>query len=125
MVKFGSNLTSIGNKAFYKCTALTKITIPSKVKSIGKSAFEGCKKVTSVTIGKSIAKIGAKAFYGCSKIKTLTIKSTKLTTKKISSKAFGKTPKSMIVKLPKKKSKVYKSMLIKKGVNQKAKFKKV
>lgn len=65
------------------------------------------------------------AFYGCSKIKTLTIKSSKLTTKKIGSKAFTKTPKSMTVKVPKKKFKAYKSMLIKRGVNKKAKFKKI
>ena len=123
-VTFGSNVTAIGDKAFYKCTALTKISLPSKVKTIGKNAFEGCKKVTSVTIGKSVAKIGEKAFYGCSKVKTLTIKSTKLTTKKIGSKAFAKTPKSVTVKVPKKKFTAYKSMLIKKGVNKKAKFKK-
>lgn len=123
-LKLGSNVTTIGDKAFYKCTSLTKVTIPSKVKTIGKSAFEGCKKLKTVTIGKSVTKIGAKAFYGCSKIKTLTIKSSKLTTKKIGSKAFTKTPKSMTVKIPKKKFKAYKSMLIKKGVNKKAKFKK-
>ena len=124
-VTFGSNVTSIGDKAFYKCTALTKISLPSKVKTIGKNAFEGCKKVTSVTIGKSVAKIGEKAFYGCSKVKTITIKTTKLTTKKIGSKAFAKTPKSVTVKVPKKKFTAYKSMLIKKGVNKKAKFKKI
>ena len=97
----GKNVTTIGDKAFYKCTALTKISLPSKVKTIGKSAF-----------------------YGCSKVKTLTIKSTKLTTKKIGSKAFSKTPKSMTVKVPKKKYKAYKSLLVKRGVNKKAKFKK-
>ncbi len=123
-VKFGTNVTSIGDKAFYKCTALTKVSLPSKVKTIGKSTFEGCKKITSVTIGKSVTKIGSKAFYGCGKVKTFTIKSTKLTTKKIGSKAFGKTPKGMTVKIPKKKFKAYKTMLIKRGVNQKAKFKK-
>ena len=101
-VKFGKNVKIIGNKAFYKCSALTKITIPSKVKTIGKSAFEGGKK-----------------------LKTVTIKSTKLTTKKIGSKAFTKTPKKMTVKVPKKKFKAYKSMLIKRGVSKKAKFKKI
>ncbi len=123
-VKFGKNVTTIGNKAFYKCTSLTKVTIPAKTKTIGKSAFEGCKKVTSVTIGKNVSKIDSKAFYGCSKLKTLTIKSSKLTTKKIGSKAFSKTSKSMTVKVPKKKFKTYKSMLIKRGVNKKARFKK-
>ena len=123
-VKFGSNVTTIGDKAFYKCTALTKVSLPSKTKTIGKSAFEGCKKVTSITIGKNLEKIGSKVFYGCSKVKTLTIKSTKLTTKKVGSKAFGKTPNSMTVKIPKKKWSAYKSMLIKCGVNKKAKLKK-
>ena len=98
-VTIGKNVTTIGENAFYKCTALTKITIPSKVTTIGK-----------------------KAFYGCSKLKKLTIKSSKLTEKKIGSKAFSKTPKSMKVTVPKKKFKTYKSMLIKKGVNKKAKF---
>ncbi|MBQ8527347.1 MAG: leucine-rich repeat protein [Lachnospiraceae bacterium] len=123
-VKFGKNETSIGDKAFYKCTALTQISIPSKVTTIGKSAFYGCKKMTSATIGKSVSKIGSKAFYGCGKLKTLTIKSSKLTTKKIGSKAFSKTPKSMKVTIPKKKFKTYKSMVINKGVNKRAKFKK-
>ncbi len=123
-VKLGSNVTTIGDKAFYKCTAVTKVSLPSKTKTIGKSAFYGCKKVTSVTIGKNINKIGSKAFYGCSKLKTLTIKSTKLTTKNVGTKTFGKLPKSMTVKVPEKKFTTYKSMLIKRGVNKKAKFKK-
>ena len=118
------NVTAIEKNAFKKNKNLKKVTIGKNVKTIGKSAFEGCKKVTSITIGKSVEKIGEKAFYGCSKVKTLTIKSTKLTTKKIGSKAFAKTPKNVTVKVPKKKFTAYKSMLIKKGVHKKAKFKK-
>ena len=124
-LKLGKNIISIGDKAFYKCTALTKVTIPDKVKTIGKQAFYGCKNLKTVTIGKNVSKIGSKAFYGCKKLKTLIIKSKKLTTKKIGSKAFSKTPKSMTVKVPKKKYKSYKPMLIKRGVNKKAKFKKI
>ncbi len=120
----GKNVVTIGDKAFYKCTSLTKVTIPSKVKTIGKSTFEGCKALKTITIGKSVTKIGSKAFYGCSKTKTLTIKSSKLTTKKIGSKAFAKTPKNMTVKVPKKKFDAYKTMLMKRGVNKKARFKK-
>ncbi|RGF54221.1 CHAP domain-containing protein [Clostridium sp. AF36-4] len=124
-VNFGENVKIIGNKAFCKCVTLAKVTIPSKVKTIGKQAFYACKKLKSATIGKGVAKIGSKALYGCSKMKTLTIKSSKLTAKKIGSKAFSKTPKKMTVKVPKKKFKAYKKMLIKRGVNKKAKFKTV
>lgn len=95
-----------------------------KVTSIAKNAFKNNKKITSVTIGKNVTTIGKNAFYGCSKLKTLKIKTSKLASKKIGSKAFSKTPKSMKVTLLKKKYKTYKSMLIKKGVNKKAKFKK-
>ena len=124
-VNFGENVKIIGNKAFCKCVTLAKVTIPSKVKTIGKQAFYACKKLKSATIGKGVAKIGSKVLYGCSKMKTLTIKSSKLTAKKIGSKAFSKTPKKMTVKVPKKKFKAYKKMLIKRGVNKKAKFKTV
>ena len=124
-VKFGSGVTTIGDKAFYKCSALAKISLPSKVKTIGKSAFYGCKKATSITIGKNVNKIDSKAFYGCSKVKILTIKSPKLTAKGIGSKAFSKTSKNMTVKVPKKKVKTYEMMLNKRGVNKKARFKKI
>ena len=120
----GNGVTSIPANAFKKFKKLTTVKMGSGVKTIGKNAFYGCKALKTITIGKNVTKIGSKAFYGCSKVKTLTIKSSKLTTKKIGSKAFTKTPKSMTVKVPKKKLKAYKSMLIKRGVNKKAKFKK-
>ncbi len=41
-------VTGIGDKAFYKCTSLTSVTIPDSVASIGYSAFEDCKSLTSV-----------------------------------------------------------------------------
>ena len=59
--------------------------------------------------------------YGCKKLKNLTIGKNVVT---IGDKAFTKTPKSMTVKVPKKKFKAYKSMFIKRGVNKKARFKK-
>ena len=36
------SVTSIGGKAFYKCSGLTSITIPNSVTSIGVGAFRGC-----------------------------------------------------------------------------------
>ena len=100
-ITIGKNVETIGDKAFYKCTALTKITIPAKVSKIGKSAFSGCKK-----------------------LKNMTIKTTKLTSKKVGSNAFKGTPKNAKVKVPKKSLNSYKKFLYKKGLNKKATIKK-
>ena len=66
-------VTSIGGSAFYNCTGLTSIEIPSSVTSIGNYAFDGCSGLTSVTIGNSVTSIGIGAFYGCSGLTSVTI----------------------------------------------------
>ena len=41
-------VTSIGVQAFYECSGLTSVTIPSSVTSIGERAFDGCNNMTEV-----------------------------------------------------------------------------
>ena len=67
------DVTSIGNRAFYNCSDLTSITIPSCIASIGNSAFYGCAGLTSVRIPNSITSIGSYTFYGCSGLKAVSI----------------------------------------------------
>lgn len=104
---------------------VVKDGVTYKVTAIEKNAFANCKKLKTVKIGRNITTIGKKAFYGCKKLKTLIVKSKKLTAKKVGSKAFSKTSKKMTVKVPKKKYKTYNKLFIKRGVNKKAKFKKI
>lgn len=57
--------TSIGNNAFYDCSGLTSIDIPSGVTSIGYGAFLRCNGLISVNIPNSVTSIGDSAFEWC------------------------------------------------------------
>ena len=47
-------VTSIGEYAFYKCSSLTSVVIPSTVTSIGIYAFYNCSSLTSIEIPNSV-----------------------------------------------------------------------
>ena len=65
----------IGAYAFYGCSSLTSLTLPSNVTKIGESAFEGCSGLTSLTLPSSVTEIGRSAFHGCSGLTSLTLPS--------------------------------------------------
>ena len=58
-----SSVTTIGYEAFYECSSLTSISMPS-VTTIGDYAFYYCSALTSVSMP-SVTTIGAWAFYYC------------------------------------------------------------
>jgi hypothetical protein len=45
------------------CTSLTSVSIPSNVTSIGDSAFFACQKIVNLTIPSSVTSVGKEAFY--------------------------------------------------------------
>jgi hypothetical protein len=74
-VKVGSNVTSIGNKAFYHCNNLTSVSISDSVTSIGEKVFEDCFKLTYVNFNNSsqLLEIGRATFAQNSILESITI----------------------------------------------------
>ena len=73
-VSIPSSVTSIGNGAFVGCTSLYSVTIiGNNVTSIGKGAFSGCSSLTSIPIPNSVTSIGESAFNGCTELRSITI----------------------------------------------------
>ena len=72
---FYCKANAIGYCAFWGCSGLTSVTIPSSVTEIGPFAFSDCRSLTSVTIPSSITKIGSSTFSGCSGLTSVTIPS--------------------------------------------------
>ena len=65
----------IGSCAFYGCSGLTSINIPSSITEIGESAFRYCSGLTSINIPSSITEIGESAFRQCSGLTSINIPS--------------------------------------------------
>ena len=74
-VDIPSSVTSIDFCAFSGCSGLTSIDIPSSVTSIVDKAFEGCSGLTSINIPSSVTSIGDCAFEGCSGLTSIDIPS--------------------------------------------------
>ena len=70
-----SGITSIGWEAFSGCSGLTSLSLPSGITSIGNEAFSGCSGLTSLSLPSGITSIGREAFSGCSGLTSLSLPS--------------------------------------------------
>ena len=74
-LQFLTGLTSIGDQAFYGCTNLTSITIPSNVTSIGNQAFRGCYSLSSINIPSNVTSMGEYSFLDCVGLESISVES--------------------------------------------------
>ena len=74
-VSLPSSLTSIGERSFHYCPALTTIEIPAYVTEIKQYAFTGSG-LTSIYIPASVTAIGSSAFHNCSSLSSVTVRAT-------------------------------------------------
>lgn len=77
-----SNVTSVGQYAFYGCPAITSVTIPASTREIGKEAFAGCTNLVSVVSAQAARttalsadglRLGEGAFAYCSKLSDISL----------------------------------------------------
>ena len=63
---YNTSNDKLGDWAFYECSGLTSLTIPSGVTSIGNFAFSGCSGLTSIYVyPENLPELGIDMFYGC------------------------------------------------------------
>ena len=75
-IEIPASVTSIENYAFYKCGDLTSVSIPEGVTSLGYDAFSSCELLTSVVIPSTLTSMGVACFQYCSGLTQVTMKST-------------------------------------------------
>ena len=63
--KVPEGVTHIGAKAFWHCSHLKSVTLPSSLVSIGEGAFAGCTNLKRIRIPDNVLVIGKHAFHGC------------------------------------------------------------
>ena len=72
-IEIGNGVTSIGDKAFQSCYALSSVIIPNSVTNIGQAAFQICYSLSSVIIPDSVRSIADYAFRSCYSLSSITI----------------------------------------------------
>ena len=74
-VRLPDGLTTIGDLAFYDCSALQSVVLPNSVTEIGWHAFALCKNMTMFTMSSSMQSIAEGAFKECVSLHSLRLPS--------------------------------------------------
>lgn len=77
-VIFEANIKEIPNMAFYLCSSLVSVQLPSSLEKIGDFTFYGCESLKEITLPENCKSIGGYAFRECSSLETVTIKSSEI-----------------------------------------------
>lgn len=74
-ITLSNNIENIPDYCFYQA-GVTSIEIPKYTKTVGASAFEGATALKSLTLNNGVESIGVKSFYGCKALETVTFSNT-------------------------------------------------
>jgi hypothetical protein len=68
----GSELVSIGTKAFYQCNALHELRLPASLTEIKAEAFAGCMELSAIDFPAKLTELGDGAFEDCMALSKIT-----------------------------------------------------
>ena len=91
-----AGMTQLGSYAFYGCSALASITIPTTITSIGASALRSCQSLTSLVMPDSVTQTGNYICYDCTNLQNVII-SNKIKTIQTYSFAYCTSLKSITI----------------------------
>ena len=74
-VNIPEGVSEIPYEAFYMCTSLERVTLPSTIKSIDEYAFSACG-MTELVFNEGLQSIPVNAFSGCERVKRVYLSST-------------------------------------------------
>ena len=95
-INMPNEMTKIGDYTFYRCTALTSISLPEQLKHIGNRAFAQDTKIAGeVVIPEGVTDIADRAFYNCNKVNRFTL--LPLTSPTLGEKVFDNTSASFYI----------------------------
>ena len=66
-------ITYVGTWAFYDCSEMTSVSLPTTLETMGASVFMDCTSLTSVTIPDGVTFISGDFFRGCTSLKSVTL----------------------------------------------------
>ena len=73
IIKFATDVTSIGQDAFRNCDTLKSVSFPYSLLTIDNNAFRSCENIDTIKFGPNITTIGDEAFNNCGSLTSVTI----------------------------------------------------
>lgn len=104
-----TGVTTIGSNVFRKCTALTKVVLYDSVETIGDYAFGYCQALPTITIPAKVASLGDYALYGCSGMSSIYCKPT--TPPDLGRSVFNGIASDAVIYVPRASLEVYKNAI--------------
>lgn len=72
-IEVKSDVTTIGNFAFYRCTKASTLNLHDNITFIGRGAFYACAKLKTINVPENVTTIQRTAFNGCTGLENLYI----------------------------------------------------